>query len=283
MNIKGSNYFNFKTIKAEEIDQYKNIIPDIFNKKENGFLIKNVFDKDEIEKLRILTENLDQNIYTSTGSGFTYPMPFANVQDSESKNGYFESNIHYNNADNLPFEVSINSKVENLLKRISGNLFPVAPKFIGSENLAISSQIRCFKKNMGGLTVHSGNYFQNMFNFFYESLDENIGKYEQLSYFIMIQKPKKGGDLLVFDLTWDEAKEKPDFQNNDFIIAENGDHLNVSKISKTIVSPDPGDMFVFHGGEIWHQVNEIEGALDRITLGGFMARSMESNQLFLWA
>lgn len=283
MNISGSNFFKFKTIQSADIENYKTIIPDIFEKKENGFLIKNVFDKNEIDKLRTLAETLDPNTYTKTGSGFTFPMPFANVQEIESKNAYLDSTKTYNNIDHSPFENTINNKIEKLLKKISGNLTPNAPKFIGTGNYASSSQIRCFKKNMGGLTVHSGNYFQNMFNFFYESLDENIGRYEQLSYFIMVQKPKIGGDLLVFDLTWDEAKEKPDFQNNDHIIAENGDYIDVSKINKTVISPDPGDMFVFHGGEIWHQVNEIEGALDRITLGGFMARSMVSNQLFLWA
>ena len=166
MNISGSNFFKFKTIQSADIENYKTIIPDIFEKKENGFLIKNVFDKNEIDKLRTLAETLDPNTYTKTGSGFTFPMPFANVQEIESKNAYLDSTKTYNNIDHSPFENTINNKIEKLLKKISGNLTPNAPKFIGTGNYASSSQIRCFKKNMGGLTVHSGNYFQNMFNFF---------------------------------------------------------------------------------------------------------------------
>jgi len=73
-----------------------------------------------------------------------------------------------------------------------------------------------------------------------------------------------------------------EFQDSEFLILNTGDKIFVKDLEKTIISHKPSNLFIFHGGEIWHKVSEIESK-NRITLGGFMAKSKVSNNLFLWA
>jgi hypothetical protein len=283
MPIKGKNKFNFLELEFKDIKKVENLVEDIFNKKENGALIKGALNSDEISEILKLSKNLNEKEYKVTGSGFTFPNPFANVQDEDSRKEYIQSKKLMSMKTEESFGIDLNKKILSIIKLFSGKFNPTEPKFKDIPgSCASASQIRCFKENMGGLTIHTGNYFQDMFGFFYSSLDENIGKHEQLSYFFMIQKPTKGGELIVYDITWNEAQKKTDFQDNEFLILNSGEKIFVKDLEKTIISPDPGDLFIFHGGEIWHQVSEVEN-INRITLGGFMAKSKISNDLFLWA
>lgn len=230
-----------------------------------------------------MTHHLTEKEYKITGSGFTFPVPFANVQDEESRDEYIASKKYFDNKTLNLFNTSLNAEILNKLSLLAGNLSLVEPKFkTANDNFASATQIRCFKENMGGLTTHTGNYFQDMFQFFYQSLNENIGKHEQISYFFSIQKPAIGGELFVYNLTWKEAQNKKEFQDNEVILLVDGTELKTDEIEKTIISPEPGDLFIFHGGNIWHRVNEVSKT-HRITMGGFMAKSLISNQIYLWS
>lgn len=283
MRIFGPNNFNFKEIEFDEINSINNFICELFDKKSFGVLIKNVIPINEIERIRAFTKNLKENEYQVTGSGFTFPIPFANVQDESSRLSYLKSKQLFNEKCEDLFGYNLNHKIGSIISLVAGNLKIVEPRFKSVENqFASSCQLRYLKENMGGLSAHTGNYFQNMFQYFFNSLDEDIGKYEQLSYFLSIQKPKIGGDLIIYNLTWEDAKLKPDFQSNEYVINKSGEKIFFDKLEKTIISPEPGDLIIFNGGEIWHRVDEIIEK-DRITIGGFMAKSKKYNNLYLWA
>lgn len=283
MQILGINKFNFEEIESHEITSANNLIIDLFEKNKNGAIIKQVLSPNELKKIQELTINLTETEYQITGSGFTFPIPFANVKDEQSKEEYIAKKALYNSKTTNELGFNINEKVKTIINQLSGNLIPTEPKFKQSNNqLASASQIRYLKENMGGLSAHTGNYFQNMFQFFYNELDENIGKFDQLSYFFLIQKPLVGGDLIVYDITWEEAQTKPDFETSDYLTLLNGKTVSFDSIGKSVISLMPGDLFIFRGGEIWHRVEEIIKK-DRITIGGFMSKSKISNQLFLWA
>ena len=45
---------------------------------------------------------------------------------------------------------------------------------------------------------------------------------------------------------------------------------------------DNGDTIIFRAAQIWHAINRIEGAKDRITLGCFIAQGYDKN-LYYWS
>ncbi len=44
-----------------------------------------------------------------------------------------------------------------------------------------------------------------------------------------------------------------------------------------------GDLIIFAGGEIWHEITQIEGRKNRITIGGFMAPSLNRQKWYVWS
>ncbi|PCH95437.1 MAG: hypothetical protein COB85_04585 [Bacteroidetes bacterium] len=105
---------------------------------------------------------------------------------------------------------------------------------------------------------------------------------DQLSYFIVLQEPNSGGELVLYDLLY---KDTPDHLIEDsafFNIPDERDRA-LEAYDNMIIKPKAGDMIIFDGGRIWHKVSEIEGALDRITIGGFMAFSNNDKSIYYWS
>ena len=125
----------------------------------------------------------------------------------------------------------------------------------------------------GSLPIHCGMQFQDLY-----SECSNIGYYKdarnQLSYFIVIQYPEKGGELQLYDLLYSETPKFTDPQKvRNFV-------------SKTTASkyyrPEVGDMFFFNGGQIWHRITQVRGGDPRISLSAFTAPTPDSKGLVYW-
>ncbi|MEM7038253.1 MAG: hypothetical protein AAF570_14815, partial [Bacteroidota bacterium] len=49
------------------------------------------------------------------------------------------------------------------------------------------------------------------------------------------------------------------------------------------IEPTEGDLILFSGGRIWHQVENLSGSRPRITIGGFCARSHDDQSFYFWS
>ena len=45
---------------------------------------------------------------------------------------------------------------------------------------------------------------------------------------------------------------------------------------------EKGDLLLFDGGRIWHQVRPVLGQTNRVTIGGFTALSKNHRKVFYW-
>ncbi len=114
-------------------------------------------------------------------------------------------------------------------------------------------------------------------------LNSNLDMDNQLSYFVVLQNPEGGGELTLYDLLWKDVQHKDHPENNDYVIDLSGQRRYVSDLGQVAVQPMPGDLLIFHGGPIWHRVENIYGRIPRITLGGFINFSTNREHLYYWS
>lgn len=61
----------------------------------------------------------------------------------------------------------------------------------------------------GGLRAHTGNEFLELHQDAGMSwLNENSAVFNSMSYFVLISKPEREGELTLYDLKWSDAKTK---------------------------------------------------------------------------
>ena len=80
----------------------------------------------------------------------------------------------------------------------------------------------------------------------------------QLSFYVVLQAPQAGGELLVYEGAMSDDAEAP----------------------HAAVVLGVGDLILFDGTRHNHRVSPVEGSLERWTLGGFLARAGERRVFF---
>lgn len=110
----------------------------------------------------------------------------------------------------------------------------------------------------------------------YAHLRTLVGRADQLSYFMLINKPDSGGQLVLYDLVWQASN----MQNRDSV------RLDYSEVVNRRWQPvrlSAGDLIIFNGGRIYHSVTRIEGKQPRRTIGGFLSFSRDASAIYYYS
>lgn len=278
--------FNFLEINnALEDENNTTLIHQIKERTLDGFIAKSILSKQEVEDVLLFLRNLSEDFYMTTPSGKIFPRPFAILGSSNEKIDEYESfnKIFEQKKLENPAIKNILKKLDDTIKFFASN-FNVSCPTIKLKDIPVSpGTFRYLFKNKGGLYVHSGNYFQEQNEFFYEMVKNDIDMNDQLSYFIVLQNSEQGGELTLYDLIWEKGQTKTDAHNNDFVILKDGTKVFVETLKKLKLKPNVGDILIFYGGYIWHRVEDIRGETPRVTLGGFLNFSKDEKELLYWS
>ena len=145
--------------------------------------------------------------------------------------------------------------------------------YFADDKCCASSTVRIIS-NGNELTTHCGNQFAYNSSKF-EDLNAISLLDNQVSYFLLLQVPSEGGELTIFDAKWSNRFQYSN-QNNDFIHSiESRDSIKLDLRA--------GDLLIFQGGQIYHRVERAQGAIPRITLGGFITPSLDKQKLYFWS
>ncbi|MEQ3656637.1 MAG: hypothetical protein ABNH00_12295 [Dokdonia sp.] len=282
--------FNFKTISSSEVINHSHGIDALKKGTIDGFLIKNVLSKQEVDKLIANYEKVDKKEINVINQGLSiFPESFS-LLDQRSENSdtvldkFFAKAEGFWNKFPETFDFDFVQRVKDIVGQLSNAMLVSIPEGTHGKGSYNPATFKEMSSAGGELKAHCGNYFHKEFGTFYNHLETSSIIKDQLSYFVMLRPSEKGGELTLYDLRWDEVKIR---QSGDTVLVdEKGkehDLLDPKKVKRVSISPEPGDMIVFCGGQIWHKVEYIKGDTNRLTLGGFLSFTKDNKGLYIWS
>lgn len=111
---------------------------------------------------------------------------------------------------------------------------------------------------------------------FYNLLGQYIEVWNQYSMVIMLNKPSKGGEIVIYEDKWVNAEAAETQRKKLYDLDMAGQNTGNS------VGLDTGDLLIFRAGNTWHKVAQTYGAEPRITAGCFMGQSVKDPDQFLF-
>lgn len=298
---KDDNYrpeqINFITIEAKDLPlQYPNALQDLFEAKLHGFLVKNFLSAEEVKKLLEAHSKLTNEELTHTPVGHYFPKVFPefsraqtaapDAEKEDMADSYFSFNERVQNNFEQRFGVNLYARFKQFFESISNHRPVDSPVGYGGKGRYAFATFRYFNPGNGFLAIHCGNYFQTLFEPVYKHLMKTVKVKNQMSFFVMLQRAEEGGNLTVFNLRWHDGMTKTDMINDVEVILPDGRKVYPDTdegFQKQDMKPQPGDVILFQGGNIWHRVSNVEGATPRITFGGFISPDYEEKRFYFWS
>jgi hypothetical protein len=288
--------YKWEYIELDNVGKFPDAIHDIYSRKIDGIIIRNVFSPSEVKLMRTRIESMDQRkMYpTNEGTGHAYPRVFSQVArpdnneevTAEYLNAYFEE------CDKLPSEilsllgVDFIARLEEVLTQLSGGRKIDVPKGINGVGKYAATTIRMNHPGKGFISVHCGNYFSQVFKSFYSHLRTEVNVTDQLSYFVTVNPAQIGGELTLYDLIWKSGQTSSRADADEEVIISDGSSFYTgekSPLKRMQVKPGAGDLLIFPGGPIWHRVELVKGKEERITIGGFLSFTEDMKTVKYWS
>lgn len=286
--ITGTLIYRFLKMERSELADSPYLLNDIYKKNKDGLLIKNVLTQSQVDQiLHHYHQDINREEVMVVGEVETYPRGFADYYENAQTGDmstYYSSSAKYNAAFPEQFGVDIQGIVREVLQQLSGGRKVSAPVSPDGQGAFLFAQFRNLYPAGRALPLHCENVFRHMYGHFYQDLvkSTSIDLDDQMSYFLVLQTSDLGGELTLYDILWEEGQQMIPF---DAMRQADGSTVNITDpaLKRLVVNPQPGDMIIFRGGEIWHKVEAIRGQKGRMTLGGFLAYSNSSDEIHIWA
>lgn len=281
--------YSIETCTVKEVREGRISIDDIISDNKNGFIVSDFLSEKEVASLLKGFRNLQDTELIHIDDSFdSYPMSFAQF-DQMVESGVIKSEDYFSRSENFisnfsaEYGVDIIQKLGSLFGSVT-NAPPIEiPKNETSKERYVPFTFRELFPGEGCLKAHCENLFFQEFPGFFDKINKFSSLKNQLSFFIVLQKPESGGELTLFDIIWDGKQKRP---NDDEIIVENGTHYKFEDeelLRRDYFNPEVGSLVVFSGGKIWHRVEKVKLAPSRITLGGFLSFSHDGKTLCAWS
>jgi hapalindole-type alkaloid chlorinase len=166
------------------------------------------------------------------------------------------------------------ASVERAFAALAGGRPVVLPPGPGPHDHYTPATIRSLPPGCE-IPLHVGNYFLQTPA--YRDLATRVDLKDQLSYFIPLQNPEQGGELVVYELEWGTAapeQTRGGRANYD----DSGDPWPGARFA-----PGVGELLLFNGGRYYHRVSRVGGARHRWTIGGFLSFSPDGASVLYWS
>jgi len=278
-------FFNFIEVPYENLEQSGDLAGKLKTQEVHGFVIRNVFPEEEVAEVKKALFRFPDEHIMQTPASRLFPAPFAAMSDSGSMlDMYFNRlNVLYEIMEKEPAIKALHEKMDSVFKAVAKNYKVSIPRNKIKHAPVSAGTFRIFTPGKGGLHVHCGNLFQAQSEHFYNLIENDVDRDDQLSYFLVLQNSESGGELTIYDMLWDKVKRKESPEENDFVIDDNDRKIYLTDVPSFSVRPKVGDILMFCGGPIWHRVENIGGPVPRITFGGFLNYSNDNNELFYYS
>ena len=266
MNITTSE---FLTLNRDSIVNYPDAINQIYKGNIDGICIKNVFSKEDMLKVKHNLENKRDDL-----KNYTYTQRYGELIGAILTANGSDTTVYFKDAAVLRVELKkifeqsdYESTIEDVFNQTSGGR-EVQLARESSDKVYSPAQIRFTYLNQGGIKLHKGNEF--IHDPAFGGLKQTAKVKDSLSYYIVIDKPDQGGELILYD----------GLEEN---LTQPKEELDLENCQKRLFHPDVGDMTIFHGASIWHAISDIKGKKNRIIIGGFLGLSIDELKVVYWS
>jgi len=241
-----------------------------------GLVIKNFLTTEDLNEVR---QNLGRLVQVEdVKEHLTFPNSFS--RDIKLDDYLGSSGAHGESFEKL-FAPNLLKKIEDLFRDISGGKKVQVPD--SGKGKYLSGTFRIIHPLKCHIDIHCGNQFFNQFPDVYQNLTSVVDVKNQLSFFLLVQKPDDGGELVVYDATWDDYEEGT--VETQTLRSRSGGEVSVNdpSMSREYLKMNEGDLLIFQGGQFWHKVTEGLGSKHRITFGGFIGFDKSDETVFYWS
>jgi hypothetical protein len=278
--------FRFVEIDAEEVGRFPDAMHDMFTRKMDVMIVRNVFSPEQAARVVAQLERpgapfrWKENVQSEGDHEQPYTLgevliPSRRCPDGPELRVYFDEAAEFRRITARLFEAGrpFEGRIEQVLSRVAGDRPVAIPRGPDGEPYTPAT-IRALPTG-GELALHVGNYFKD--HGAYRHLRSFVDLEDQLSYFVTLAAPDGGGEIEVYALEW--ADEERPLNPVGEIDAD-----AVARLWPSVkYKPGPGDMFLFDGGRYYHRVCPTEGPRTRWTIGGFVTISREHDKYFYWS
>ncbi|HMO39710.1 MAG TPA: hypothetical protein PKC76_09730 [Saprospiraceae bacterium] len=212
-----------------------------------------------------------------------YAAPFGHVfgatlMESDLE-GYFRKVPAINRAFEQIFQHRFVATVWGMLSKLGGG-YGIYPTVHRPDAVFSIASMRILEPGFDSLEAHIHQEFPLHFSS-YQAVSAQLDLSTELSYYIVLQKPEAGGELVLYDLQWGNTPAAM-LQSDVFLTGVRSEDL--AQYDQMLLSLDEGDAILFPANRIWHKVAAVSGATRaRITIGGFLAkaRTAEEYRVFI--
>jgi hypothetical protein len=224
----------------------------------------------------------------SMPDGYFFPHPYSTVHGAETDpeaflEGYFSmaaiaNSLSLPNAGNIAD--LLRKKVECVLGR------PLNALSYNETHTFAKFGLRVLLAGKNGIDIHCENAFLHQLRPDMSSwLKAHVDIERAISFFTILQAPEVGGELVLFNKTWDEFSVKLDestYEERHDLKGSLFTNRGAAMPTRHPYRPEQGQAVLFPAAQIWHCINRIGGGTDRVTIGFFVAEGKDGNHYF-WA
>ncbi len=263
-------------IHASELGEYPNLIRDIADQRIHVALVRGVFSQEAaatiVERLEVHGEGASR--LTEVAPQFriySFGLALDTAQSLEQYLG--EAKLFLPECQRIFRDVpNYLQWMPELLARISGGRPVELPAYRGS-----AYNPTTIRRLPPGAFIPPHCEFEQLNRPAYTHLKEVIGQSAILSFYTTLRPPDVGGEAFISTVRW-----------GDLPIAEDGRTAAAAaaamdRAPAMTFLPGIGDLILFDGGRLYHQVLRIGGERPRWTIGGFMSENASRDRVVYWS
>lgn len=269
-SITNPDLYRFKTFQGLSQVAGQPIIEAIETGQLDGIIIEGVFSREEA--VALTTRFLEMTSSSSFASVY-HSSPFGHVFGptlmEDNLEMYFQRAVLARRGFEYVFRQRFEAHMIGMLSSLT-NAYSIFPTVFGDDKLFAPASARVCEPGHDALEAHVHREFPLYFPS-YLPLSRLLDLTTELSIYFMLQAPDQGGQLVLYDLQWDNTPREF-LQARAFLTGLRSDEL--AGYDQMHIMLAPGDVILFAANRIWHKVAAVTGGEKaRITIGGFTARA----------